>query len=60
MIQIFERSFELSDIPEHGTFCFHSEVQEATIEIYRDGNTVYRRHCGLKHGCFWTEYVEVN
>jgi len=55
-INVFERSFELSDIPEYGTLKFYSELQEAMVELYRDGDQVYRRHCGTGRGCFWTEW----
>ena len=45
-INVFERSFELSDIPEYGTLKFYSELQEAMVELYRDGDQVYKRHKG--------------
>lgn len=58
-VQVFEFIFPLETIPEYGTIDFFSQMQNAHVQIYRDGEKVYRRHCGVGEGCFWTQFEEV-
>lgn len=59
-VRIFEVTFDLYDIPEKAVLDFYSDLQDAYVQVYRDGEKVYRRHCGTGQGSFWTQFEEVN
>ncbi len=59
LVHVFERIYMLESIPEMGCIEFYSQMQNAHVQIYRKGDKVYRRHCGIGEGCFWTQYEEV-
>lgn len=58
MIKVFEKKFFLQEIPTHGTLKFYSDMQQATIELYRDQTTVFERHCGNGNNDIYTEWQE--